>query len=382
MSHTSEKMSDFLAEIDQDLLDAAMSADTPEKLAQYKNEQHKKQTFYQKPALIRIAAVAACFAILVSIFAWLKKDTNPLDAEVEPEGPPVLQGNVPTVPSKPYIPDDSFEDVPPWVGMETENLTIQSVDMLYYYAAVCLLARQSQTTPTAMTDGSNKVQLLTVPTDTEPSGIIDYTPPINTEPPDGVAPPQPPQWDIGSDVDTTEPPPGNTEGPPVQPPTQPATEPEGEIYYYEIDPNDIFYISAVSFFRIELSGDGFLAGEIGTGIVDVVISNAIWGDHIITFKNGDNYFSCLTNGHSFNGMEFSTHKYIEGYNVVKNFRQENACFNVAFGVDGQIELFEECYTGFALHPVIGKTYVAQVDAFFTIDELESFFRNAVNPTGI
>lgn len=345
-----EKLSDFLAEMDSELLDSAMAADTPEKLSAYEKSQRKAIPFYKKPILLRIATVAACLALLVNIFALFGNETE--NPAVVPDRPAPNHG----VPSKPSVP---FAENPPWGEQNDGEFTIKSADMINYYAAVRLLAQQSAMTPAAMTNGDYQVRLL------------DYIVPDETNPPQ-IMPPPP---SVGEGKDKEEIPlPPDTQGPPVSDPATRPTDPEGDIYYYEINPDDTFYISKVYFFRIQLPEESFLADKIGTGVVDVVISDALWGDYMITFKNGDNYFSCLTNGYSPDDMDFSTHKYIEGYNVVKNFQQENASFYVSFGPEGQVWYFDEQDCPAGTFPVLGQTYVAEVETYFTVDDLEAYFR--------
>lgn len=113
---------------------------------------------------------------------------------------------------------------------------------------------------------------------------------------------------------------------------------QDKIYYYEIDRDTKITISMVTYFTITLSEpNGFLAQKLGgTGVVEVVItSNSL--DNMITFKRGEHYYSCLwnftsygTGGNVFGSIAFSTHKYIEGFNLVENLEQENYQFFVYF----------------------------------------------------
>jgi len=80
-------------------------------------------------------------------------------------------------------------------------------------------------------------------------------------------------------------------------------------------------------------------------------------------------------------MDFSTHKYIEGYHVVKNFLQENASFHVSFGPEGQVWYFDENDYPNGTFPVLETTYVAEVNETFTINDLEAYFRG-VKPVGV
>lgn len=112
-----------------------------------------------------------------------------------------------------------------------------------------------------------------------------------------------------------------------------------KIYYYELNPNTEFTISMITYFTINLNDEnGFLAKKLGgTGLVEVVITQNNLDD-MITFKREDKFYSCLCNNTSYNqdstnslkSIAFSTHKYIQGFNVVKNLEQENFKFTVDF----------------------------------------------------
>jgi hypothetical protein len=114
-------------------------------------------------------------------------------------------------------------------------------------------------------------------------------------------------------------------------------------YYYALSADDKFVFNKISMFKIELTDEnGFLASKLGLGTVDVVISEeCIWGDSLITFRNGDRFFSCLSNGSGFDSylgkyvLEFSTHKFISGFYIVKNIVQENYTFTVELDLEGQ-----------------------------------------------
>ena len=142
-------------------------------------------------------------------------------------------------------------------------------------------------------------------------------------------------------------------------------------------------------FQIELTDkNGFLASKLGLGLVDVVITEeCIWGDSLITFRNGDKFFSCLSNGWSLNGetggwmWDFSTHKYVEGFNIVKNFEQENYAFYIDMNAEGQAFAFE-CrgaqnggYRADQNVEVVSSTSISNQGSSYTIAELEDYFND-------
>ena len=88
-----EKLSDYLEKVDGDLLKDAMEADTPEKLAAYKNRSGK-----MPPIWLRTAAIAACAAVLLGIFL-LKDGTPALEEEIHLDAPPSMGSSY--APTKP-----------------------------------------------------------------------------------------------------------------------------------------------------------------------------------------------------------------------------------------------------------------------------------------
>ena len=159
-----------------------------------------------------------------------------------------------------------------------------------------------------------------------------------------------------------------------------------------IDRNKIFTTTMVTYFTVELNDEkGFLAQKLGgTGLVEIVVTENDVEDmgQMITFKRDDNYYTCFMNGQHNDrdsdkvSREFSSHKYIEGFNIVKNLEQENYKFIVHY--EGSKVVGFECAS---FHSVPTK-YVADDVTFvedfcvvlytkqtFTIDELEVYFNN-------
>jgi len=154
-----------------------------------------------------------------------------------------------------------------------------------------------------------------------------------------------------------------------------------DIYYYELDPNEVFTITKVIFFRISVNDkNSFLASKVGMGVVDVVITENNL-DNMITFKNGDRFFSCLENGWSPDRRDFSTHKYVEGFCIVKNLEQENFSFYVETNRKESVLGFEAVSDGGSIkfinseHEVVSNTYVRASDATFTVSDLQKYFKN-------
>ena len=250
---------------------------------------------------------------------------------------------------------------PPVPG-EIIDLKINSLDKLNYFAALRTITGTPTVSKQSMTGGSFEIVLLANGAGQDKE----------------EAPPTP---------DTTGP--DVTEDPSITPDNPGNTDSGEDVYYYELDPNEPFFINKVSMFQIELTDEtGFLASKLGLGLVDVVITEeCIWGDSLITFRNGDKFFSCLSNGWSLNGetggwmWDFSTHKYVEGFNIVKNFEQENYAFYIDMNAEGQAFAFE-CrgaqnggYRAEQNIKVVSSTSVSNQGSSFTIAELEDYFNN-------
>ena len=267
-----EKFSEHLLNVDEEILTNAYEIDDAEKLRQYikaKNAKTKKP-FYMTPMFRRVAAIAACFVLIVGVMFSIPTLFN--------------QGN--DDPNKdPDNDRNHLEEVtPPWLKGEEDYLTINSIDMLNYYTAMKVLADPTNVTNTASYKTDSGITLLSASVNAS-ANSYGFTLLSNTD----------------SDVGYDTPPEG------YNPNNQEKN--EEKVYYYELDPNEVFSVSRVIFFQIEIkNANGFLASKVGTGIIDVVITeNSL--EPMITFRNGDRYYSCCENSLLDNGKLYSTHKY-------------------------------------------------------------------------
>ncbi len=159
-----------------------------------------------------------------------------------------------------------------------------------------------------------------------------------------------------------------------------------------IDRNKIFTTTMVTYFTIELNDEkGFLAQKLGgTGLVEVVVTQNNIDDlgQMITFKREEKYYTCFANGGDYDpdsnksSSEFSSHKYIDGFNIIKNLEQENYKFTVHY--DGSKVIGFECAPFHSVPANYAVDDVTFIEDFcvvlytkqtFTIDELEVFFKN-------
>ena len=82
-------------------------------------------------------------------------------------------------------------------------------------------------------------------------------------------------------------------------------------------------------------------------------------------------------------MAFSTHKYIEGFYIVKNFRQEN--YEIRVGIqDGQVYGVECVDWDGGSHPdgvlpVVSRTYESNESVSYTVDQLNRYFSSGNLP---
>ena len=338
-----EKMLHAIGQIDDDMIEDAVIQ---------KNK--KKQPFYKTPAFRRAVAIAACFVLIIGLAFSMPTWLNPNNAG-------------PGVPVKPGVPIDPGKLPPPSVEGDG-SIHIGGIDELAYYAAVRMIAGTPKAANQSMTDGSYGIALLASGYDTDKR----------------EEPPEP---------ETTGP--DETQGPPVfTTPTPPAGYDE-DIYYYALDPNEPFFIDKVSMFQILLTDEnGFLASQLGLGVVDVVITeNCIWGESLLTFRNGEKFYSCLTNGWGYDRetggaqWDFSTHKYVEGFYIVKNLEQENYAFYIEMNAAGDAVAFTCRGTeNGGDRPdqdvqIVSSTEISYEGRSFTVAELEEYFNSGNLPEG-
>ena len=338
-----ERLSEHLLNVDEEILTNAYEIDDAEKLGQYiktKNSKTKKP-FYMTPVFRRVTTIAACFVLIVGVIFSIPALLN--DSSEDPNND-----------------KNHGEVVPPWLKGE-EYLTINSIDMLNYYSAIRVLEDPTEVkTMSAKTDA--KIMFLSANTRTTSNmGIVLLS---NTND-HGVG------YDSSPDKPTTNAP------------------PSPKIVYYELERDAVFTVSNVFFFQIELTdAKGFLASKVGTGTVDVVITKNDMED-LITFRNGDRYYSCCANGGSWDlgKWEFSTHKYVEDFCLVKNLEQDNYQFVIEFDRLGNATGIKcEPYKTGGPHAdmnmsVVSSTHIASTNARFTIADLEEYFNTGKFPEG-
>ena len=184
-----------------------------------------------------------------------------------------------------------------------------------------------------------------------------------------------------------------------------SNEGENDRVYYALDPSEVFEITKIIAFRIEINNphnirNGFLENTLGADITDVIITeNSL--ETMITFKQDENFFSCLLNGTGYTYDEnnkrdkevlsFSTHKFIEGFNIVKSQYETTFCFDVMIK-DGRVTDIK-CYYGIVsdsteeyypdtLNVIEGSDLIRAVSGSFTVGELNAYFGKAKKESDI
>lgn len=161
--------------------------------------------------------------------------------------------------------------------------------------------------------------------------------------------------------------------------------------YYDLYEWGGFTVKRTVYFQIELSDEtAFLGANLGTGIVEVAISIGELHDdlNMITFRNGDKFFSCMYHGYKGINEEtqaekyvFAAYRYIEGFYYVKDLQYKFFQFHVEVG-----ELGDAVFTcdyrnsGYENEPVTvveNSTYCIDKEVTYTIAELEEYFHPSV-----
>ena len=342
-----EKMLHTIGQIDDDLIEDALI-----------HGPQKKIPLYKMSAFRRAVAVAACFVLIVGIALSMPTlfKPNTENPSAAPTGPNLAE------------PDAPNTLLPPSVQENDQQIRINSIDKVNYFSAIRILKGVTKPISQSLVGGNYGITPLSFGYDTD---RLEDTPETETDNPDA------------------------TDGPPVTvTPDPPAPDIYEDIYYYAFDPEQPFYFSKVYLFQIELTDEtGFLASKLGTGIVDVVITQHKydWDEDLITFRNGENYYSCLSDGWGYNPengarqWDFSTHKYVEGFYFVKNLSQENYAFYIDMNPAGQVTSFEcrEAQNG-GYRPdqnvkIVSDTVTSAKGGSFTIAELEEYFNSEKSP---
>ncbi len=147
-----------------------------------------------------------------------------------------------------------------------------------------------------------------------------------------------------------------------------------------------FRITKVIYFRISVAKGDYLADKLGTGKAEVVITDLDFGFNpsaMITFKNGDRFFSCLSEGVLQDGLNnFRTDLYIKDYEWVKDLTGDLSSFDVYVDLENsQVEHMN--WSPFSFKPSEAPAYDIEIeessvnmcdcDYAFYLHELDEYY---------
>lgn len=157
------------------------------------------------------------------------------------------------------------------------------------------------------------------------------------------------------------------------------TDEEGRLHYViPYDYEFVFY--EFLYFSFEMENNEFLKDKIGTGTIKgLTVNTNAFGEKMIVLKNGDKYFSCLINGGGGTQEDYSSHKTLQYFEIVKDAREKKHLY-LSF-VDGlnplsasSIEIDGESYNINA-----DTTYYYGGSVSCSADDLKALFDVAPNP---
>ena len=107
--------------------------------------------------------------------------------------------------------------------------------------------------------------------------------------------------------------------------------------HYPIPLNDPLSFSDFLYFEFDAEGSDFLTETVGNGHIKalIVTVHTFTTENMLILKNGESYYSCLTNGGgvSYHGVgpayyQFSSHKTFDGFEIIKDFnnKREVMCY--------------------------------------------------------
>ena len=107
---------------------------------------------------------------------------------------------------------------------------------------------------------------------------------------------------------------------------------QGRLHYpIEIKPTYTF--SNFVYFDFTSEECDFLEANIGNGLIHgLMVQTEIYGELMIVLKNEDRYFSCFLNGGGGGVYRFGAHKFIEGFDLVKDLDLK---FPINVAIDGE-----------------------------------------------
>lgn len=367
-SPPSEQLISALQLLDDELLEQALATDDKEKLHRIK-EQEKNTVIGLHPLVFRLITASLCTILIVAlIFATIPQPLSYV---------PIASNNSQTdtaINSNSLTPESSIPGTPAPDTSDTQSTPNQSDHSLSTSSSQPITSDEpvasdntgsgADTQMSAFTiDSMDKLNFYSAKKIIEDYGLLPL-----------ASNRRPTAYTLGAEDGTVLPLSGNL------------------ITHYEIDRYTKFTINMVTYFTIELLDEnGFLANKLGgTGPVEVVVTDNDWMEmnDMITFKREDRYYTCMIGGGSYDheagqsSQEFITSKYISGFQIVKNYSQENYKFHVFY--DGSKVTGFSCedfkndgittaYVPDTVHFIEDFCIVLYTKQTVTIDQLEAYF---------
>lgn len=359
-----ETLSEELFKADEMLLDAMCAVDDAEKLAGYVRSQRKKACGVVKPLRkIAIAAAALILAVGVALALpfWQNIGVSPSGGDEETSGAASDETSSGS--------GDSTDSS----RRETNAITIDSFDKLNYYAAKKMLGDHRAD---ALSSASGTVSALfrSDSFDRENGGIrlladLTETDRGGTNPDESYM----------GEEETDD---GKMGAKDV-------------VGFCDIGGETFTITTAIHFVLQVTTEDEFLASRVGVGEVEAVITDLKIGRTsyaMITFKNGDAYFSCLSEMDELSGGEnrFYTHLYIKGFYFYKDLTQGISTFRVNFDAENETVLsvdwipYHRRPAEAPVYPLAlleNSTEVSFEYYEFTLYELEEYYNGASDTAG-
>ena len=340
----SERLSEHLLNIDDDLFAKAYQIDDADKLKQYETTKNakNKNVISVRPKIYRYAAIAVCMAIVIGMASTLlplinREDSLPDNGQQHPYPNGDTQSSIHIPPPKAIV-FDSLDKVNYYAGLKTildskYTLTKANTKTEKIIPLSCNLPQRSHLHALSSTSEADL--------DNRPADEDDVTPVLG-----------------GHDIS-----------------------------------EERLRITTAIYFQLQVTdADEFLASKVGTGKIDAVMTDLYIGINpyaMITFKNGDRYFSCLTEMHGLQETEntFGTHLYIKGFNFYKDTTNGVSNFKVIRdAASNQITSvswipYHRRPAEAPVYPIAvipNSTYTANTVYEFTLLELEEYYNGTTN----
>lgn len=164
-----------------------------------------------------------------------------------------------------------------------------------------------------------------------------------------------------------------------------------DVRYYALYDWGTFTVERTVYFQIELTDEtAFLGSRLGVGTVEVAVALGDYHDdlNMITFRNGDTFYSCMYHGYyginentGADKYAFAAYRYIDGFYYVKNLNYEHYEFHLEIGKGDAVFYCQYRHTADEdeqVRVIENTTYCIDQTVTYTIEELEAYFNGEIN----